>query len=403
MGNTCMPAKYSKGRLPKASHTDDDDSFTRDKPMISTTFSDPAAPNPADATINSFKDYSPSRPLSIRGTTPSATVADAIRSLRDSADLKTLSSLVAVTHQPARSRKYSLLSSDVPVLPHPSSRVSKASPDAAVLSTSQRSLSPVVCVTRTTHATSHANIRDIQASSHDTIRQTKDNLDLLRQIQAMHDEAGRSSHAPSSSSTGSQSRKTSIASDTNAPRDHRLRRISGDSGIPLLSDRGEEATEGHKPSLCYSSPRSSCPVIDMPNDSFALSPAQSARSSQSFSMSPRPHSYNYAVRPTALSLESIRFTRTSGGDMRDTAFSFGGDYRDTRTSMASDSGLRTKGSCGHGVVTKVNQYFTFTVSFEDDTSVLGFTSEGEAHEWNDMMQEIAGNSSLHVPVDVAAE
>ncbi|RHY76037.1 hypothetical protein DYB38_013871, partial [Aphanomyces astaci] len=42
------------------------------------------------------------------------------------------------------------------------------------------------------------------------------------------------------------------------------------------------------------------------------------------------------------------------------------------------------------VVTKVNQYFTFTVSFEDDTSVLGFTSEGEAHEWNDMMQEIAG-------------
>ncbi|CAK4382567.1 unnamed protein product [Aphanomyces euteiches] len=42
------------------------------------------------------------------------------------------------------------------------------------------------------------------------------------------------------------------------------------------------------------------------------------------------------------------------------------------------------------VVTKINPYFTFTVTFEDETTILGFSTETEAQEWNEMMQEIAG-------------
>ncbi|KAF0684911.1 Aste57867_23155 [Aphanomyces stellatus] len=44
-------------------------------------------------------------------------------------------------------------------------------------------------------------------------------------------------------------------------------------------------------------------------------------------------------------------------------------------------------------VTKINQYYAFTVSFEDITTTLGFTTEAEAREWNDLMQEIADENA----------
>ncbi|ETW02379.1 hypothetical protein H310_05905 [Aphanomyces invadans] len=435
MGNTCMSAKYAKQRLPKASHTDDDDgSFTRDKPMISTTFSDPLESNhaPPPARTSLLKEYPPHP-----HTMNESSVADAIRCLRDSADLKTLSTLAAVTHQPGPTRKFSLLTSDLPDnLPRPSARLFKLSPDTVAPSSCPFPLSAVVVQSPdrtppcTTHVTSHANLRDIEASSHDTIRQTKENLDLLRQIQAMHDEAARLSRTSSSvsdqsskmsassdarsnsstilhqvpitqpvrrssatSSSGASARASVINAAPSEPRspsfgistapivvspapsvalddrssslfvvggaDHVNRYSVGDrssGGIPMLSERGEEAIEGHKPSICFSSPRSSCPVIDTDmtrDDSFVCSPSSrsiaspTSNPSHSFSMSPRANSFNFAVRPTALSLESLRFTQTSvdfGRDtaafgMRDTSASFGGAFRDTRSSMAFDVGL----------------------------------------------------------------
>ncbi|KAH9069887.1 hypothetical protein Ae201684P_002262 [Aphanomyces euteiches] len=45
------------------------------------------------------------------------------------------------------------------------------------------------------------------------------------------------------------------------------------------------------------------------------------------------------------------------------------------------------------VVTKINPYFTFTVTFEDETTILGFSTETEAQEWNEMMQEIADENA----------
>ncbi|KAG9402472.1 hypothetical protein AC1031_007087 [Aphanomyces cochlioides] len=327
-------------------------------------------------------------------------VAGAIRQLSDSVDLKTLTSLAAGTSH-HRGGSVALYVEPPASFDKPKSYSQKMSLNSVV--------SPDPNYQTRATATSNANLRDFQASSQDTIRQTKNNLDLLRQIQAMHDEAARYSSAPPSH--GSDSRKTSVASSSSSrsgsqtlnpsyftqpqftatevappqspPKQNLyvmdnhgdLHRMSQDGNIPILSECRNETTEGVKPSFCFSSPRSSCPVIDHTRDSMPISPQSSyshsfgpgntqsfgstigqsfeygngqtfgaANSSMSFSMSPQ-------TRPTALSLESFRYSQSFSqpfadysGD-RDTAVSYDRDSsfsyadRDTRTSMGSETGL----------------------------------------------------------------
>ncbi|KAF0684910.1 Aste57867_23154 [Aphanomyces stellatus] len=340
MGN-CMSTKYTK-----ASHTDDD-SITRDKPIVVTS----GYSGSTDGGGGGF-DSPPNR------------VADAIRDLPADVDLKTLSSLAAANHHrgPSSSGGGIALLDDLPGVPPVKLNVRVAS--AGSMSHGDISLIP--------RSTSQASLKDITATSHDTIRKADDNVELLRQIQqAMHDESARNSSPPPSIGGDAASRKTSSSSGGYEPsvcsdghhhassivqhppvedpamsppqpssfymldKSGHLHRMEQDGGhIPVLGDgggRGSVDDYPHmKPSFTLSSPRSSCPVID-----HTISPTSNGdRSSRSFSMSPR------SVRPTALSLESLgRFTTASGERFTYGSHSFSYPERDTRSSVGSDAGF----------------------------------------------------------------